>query len=132
MSHKEIPHTFKDCGPGGVAHQRPCPWATCRYHLLTTHEAAHRALVVWAEDRKPGSPDSVSTTNLSPEESAQWADELARRIASMPETCALDIARRAAFDGLSAQQAGEQLGIGPWAARKAEARGLVQLRRAAR
>jgi hypothetical protein len=50
----------------------------------------------------------------------------------MPETCALDIARRAAFDGLSAQQAGEQLGIGPWAARKAEARGLVQLRRAAR
>lgn len=28
------PRTRGECAPGGALHQRPCPWAGCRHHLL--------------------------------------------------------------------------------------------------
>jgi hypothetical protein len=60
----ERPHIRRDCLPGGQNGARPCPWASCAYHLAvdvnekTGHLAVH------------GAPES------------------------MTETCALDVADR--------------------------------------
>src|SRR5262245_4590856 len=34
ISEVERPRVRADCLPGGVNEERPCPWASCRYHLV--------------------------------------------------------------------------------------------------
>lgn len=57
------PRTRGDCLEGGVNAQRPCPWVSCKYHLLI----------------------NVNDENGAVEEMAPSPDKL-------PHTCALDVA----------------------------------------
>jgi hypothetical protein len=78
-----LPETRSEC-VGGV---RPCPLVSCRYHLLL--DVAEDGRLFVSRDIDEGDADSI-----------------VEALASMPETCALDVAERG---GASAVEIGEML-----------------------
>lgn len=80
-----LPETRSEC-VGGV---RPCPLVSCRYHLLL--DVAEDGRLFVSRDIDEGD-----------------ADGIVEALASMPETCALDVADRG---GISAEDIGELMNI---------------------
>jgi len=81
----ERPRTRGDCVDG----PRPCPWVTCRHHLLLDIGRDGRLLKARAFD-----------------EANEY--ELLEAMLDMPETCALDVAER---NGASAAEVANLLGL---------------------
>lgn len=84
--HPDAPRTRADCVDGF----RPCPWVSCRYHLLLyvradgTFELAHHKGIT-------GRKRAIRPT---PEEEAAWIKNAVNRLSRMEESCALDVAAR--------------------------------------
>ena len=120
------PHTVADCAPGGSCHQRPCPWVSCRYHLLISDIKHDGTVVPWQPIRTTGKPNTIAPDWQIDE--TELHEELLARLRSMPDTCALDVTRRLDGSEPSTEQIGAELGIGAWAAQKAEHEALSELR----
>lgn len=97
----ERPTNRSQCRDG----QRPCPWVSCRYHLL----------VDVTEDGRP-------RKNFPFEENDE--DGIAAAILAMPETCALDVADRGAH---FLEDVGEILGVSLERTRQVEERALERI-----
>ncbi len=75
------PQTRGDCIKG----PRPCPWVTCKYHLLTDISIDGRLIL-------NGNADGPLIQRDRERHVPASADGVAEALASMEETCALDVA----------------------------------------
>jgi Sigma-70, region 4 len=82
------PHHRSDCEPGGVNHQRPCPWVSCRYHLFL--DVAHNGSI---------------KLNFSIDEA-----NVGRTLREMPATCVLDVIDWE-DEGITLEKAGTYMNI---------------------
>ncbi len=112
------PRTRGDCAPGGPKHQRPCVFASCQYHLAEPRESARGVLHLLG-----------STLNRAADaaEVDRVTDAMAESLASMHETCALDVADRERGDA-TLETVGQALGVTRERVRQIEMRGLRTLR----
>lgn len=116
MTHMVIgspaPRTRDDC----VDEPRPCPWASCRHHLLL--EVAPRT----------GSIKTNPAASMSVGRPAwEWSErETTAALESLPSTCALDIAEEYP-DGLSLEAIATLLGQTKERVRQVQDRALRKL-----
>lgn len=88
------PRTRADCLEG----PRPCPWVSCRYHLLTEVSAESGSLVL--NLTAPGTRGHAGRPPVAPGRKAsaaevdRWVDAAVEQLDRMPETCALDVAEQ--------------------------------------
>ncbi len=127
LEQAQRPRTVADCAPGGPCHVRPCPWVTCRYHLLVTDVREDGTLVTWRADRLPGRPKGIAPVWHGEHDEGRLQEQLVESLDTMPHTCALDVARDLTGDKPSAEEVGDELGIGGWAALDAERSALATL-----
>lgn len=111
------PMTRGDCADG----PRPCPWTSCRHHLLV-----EGALV--GRDKLTRSPTWAPGLRVHP--AARTAPTLTEALERLPETCALDVADRNP-DGVALEGLGQVLGVTRERARQIGAATLAKLARAA-
>jgi len=111
------PVTRADCADG----PRPCPWTTCRHHLLIVAELV-------SKERFERSPQWAPGQRVHP--AARTAPTLDAALAAMPATCVLDVTD-AHPDGLDLREAGALLGISGEGVRLIERRALAKLQHAA-
>lgn len=91
---------------GECPENRPCPWIGCRYHLYLDVHPKTGALHLNYPDREPSELD---------------------------ETCALDVAERAALDdGLTLEEVGDAVQLAAECVRQIEASAMTKLRTRAR
>lgn len=90
------PATRADCEAG----PRPCPWASCRHHLLV-HLRRKGTPVLNGTHRALRSSDAAVLVRT-------WIDEAIELMFSMADTCALDVADRGK---LGPKAIGRKLGI---------------------
>lgn len=108
------PTTRAECQRGEEA--RPCPWASCRHHLLLevalSGDKRRRPTSLRLNKansqggRRPGLRSSVAARDLVRE----WIDDALQLMVEMPYTCTLDVVRDYP-DGLPASAVGELLGV---------------------
>ena len=81
------PETRGECGT-----QRPCPWVSCRYHLLLNVEVGRKE----PPRLRVYHGESLTQTNPVPsaEHAEKWVDDTVDLLCSMSETCALDVVER--------------------------------------
>ena len=130
------PTTRAEC----LQEARPCPWASCRHHLLLEVAATKGG-----DDVRPttlrlnrprqllGLPPGRTGRRSGPAASAahhvveQWIDDAVELLQSMRSTCALDIVDEHP-DGITERGVGLVLGVSERAARADVARAGEQLR----
>lgn len=110
------PRTRADCVDG----PRPCPWVTCRHHLAIDVDA-------WGGTLYAAPPLSQIGRKVDPAAFDRWAERVVDRIATMKETCALDVAARGSH---TLEEIGDILGVSKEMVRVHEVGGLRRLRRA--
>lgn len=91
------PVTRADCLPGGMNEQRPCPFASCKWHLAV---------------------------DVDPTDGSLRLNFPRHEIDEMPHTCALDIADR---DGATLEEVGVAMQLGRERVRQIEEQALAQL-----
>lgn len=119
-----IPRTTADCAPGGTAHIRPCPWAQCRYHLLMQSED-DAGRVTMAEPQRAAHRPAALRTVFGQE--AGIVEALVDRLADMPHTCALDVARELEGREADQEQVSEALLLGLQSVAQLSTAGLREL-----
>jgi hypothetical protein len=99
----ERPRTRADCVDG----PRPCPWVSCRYHLLVDVKPSGALLL---NVRTPGAhgTKTISRYGLRGYDAEQMADRAAEHLNAMTSTCALDVADEG---GASFARIGRLLGL---------------------
>lgn len=97
----ERPKKRSECEGG----ERPCPWVSCRYHLILDVDPNTGSLHL----------------NDAPKDGEDWADVLSR----MPATCVLDVADRS---GVVLDEVGQILGLTRERIRQVETRALVKIK----
>ena len=99
----ERPQTRAECIDG----PRPCPWISCRYHLLIDVKPSGAVI---ANVKEPGQYGhrTISRHTRRPIDDQNLDDQLLERMETMSDTCALDVAERG---GASHKEVGELLGI---------------------
>lgn len=112
------PRTRGDCARG----PRPCPWISCRYHLVTLEVGGAGELIV--ERRR-------LLRKMTHAEVERATDELADQVAAMPTTCALDVIARNP-DGATLEQIGEILGVTRERVRQIERKAMRRMPRRVR
>lgn len=110
------PRTRGDCAAG----PRPCPWISCRHHLALVEVGQTMTRVL-------GLPLLTRATRGGADEVA-WVDDVAEMVASMPETCALDVAERDNRDDKTLQEVADALGLTRERIRQIESKGLGGMR----
>jgi hypothetical protein len=120
------PQTRGEC----LQEARPCPWASCRYHLLLEEAESSETPPAAAQSieepnaKRPrtlrlNTPHRQGGTNGRPRGLSSsdgeamvrvWTDDAMERLASMPATCALDIADENP-DGINAVEIAKLLGV---------------------
>lgn len=117
----ERPTTRGDCAEA----QRPCPWVSCRYHLLLDVGPCGSLRV------SPQATGSRKRT-LQPWEGAEaverFEDQAVDHLDSIGETCALDVADGG---GASLEEIGDLLGVSKERVRQVQEGALGRLRAAA-
>jgi len=79
--HADIrPRSYRDCLPGGINEQRPCPWWACPHHLAVEHSRTIKAN--WSRMKR-------SNKFLDGN-----GDAFVEALSCMPDTCELDIEAR--------------------------------------
>jgi sigma-70-like protein len=112
------PVTRANCVDG----PRPCPWTSCRHHMLVEGELRGRDAVERSPAWAPG-------CRIHP--AARGARTLEEALVSLPASCALDVVD-ANPDGLSLEELGRLLSVTRERARQLEDIGLRKLAMAAR
>lgn len=111
------PVTRGDCADG----PRPCPWTSCRHHMLIESELVSR-------DGLANTPPWAPGLRVHP--AARRARTLAEALRALPVSCALDFVAEHP-DGAPLEVIGETLGVTRERARQLEARALRKLAEAA-
>lgn len=119
-----IPRTTSDCAPGGPGHLRPCPWAQCRYHLLMQSEDEAGRVTLAEPERAAHRPAALRTVFG---QEAGIVEALVDRLADMPHTCALDVARDLEGREAAQEQVSEALLLGLQTVAQLGAAGLREL-----
>ena len=105
------PQTRGECAGGA----RPCPWVSCRYHLLieaSAPRAGHRATVLRMTretGRRVGRPAGLAATTPG-EIVERWIASAVESLALMAHTCQLDVTDENP-DGLDGRRAGALIGV---------------------
>jgi hypothetical protein len=107
------PRTRGDC----IGAERPCPWASCKYHLAVETTAANAI--------KSPLMSSALFEGALDEEVERWTSRVADRICEMAESCALDIADRG---GITFGDFADIAGLTPGQMRSVLERATVKLR----
>jgi len=97
------PRTRSECADGL---ERPCPWVSCRYHLLL--DVAEDGRLYVTQDLDEGDEDDI-----------------AKVLFRMPETCALDVAERGANNFVSI---GRLLNVSKQRVEQVQVRALARIR----
>lgn len=71
---------------------RPCPWASCRHHLLLDVSEVDGKRLRPPSLRLNGRSANGLRTHADVETVRVWTDEAVERLQSMRETCSLDVA----------------------------------------
>jgi sigma-70-like protein len=108
-----LPVTRGDCVDG----PRPCPWTSCRHHMLVVGSLVGR-------QRFERSPEWLPGVRVHP--AARGAASLAEALERLPTSCALDAVDDAP-DGLPLEEIGRLLGCTRERARQIEAIALRKL-----
>jgi hypothetical protein len=130
------PTTRAEC----LQEARPCPWASCRYHLLlevaatkggadvrpTTLRLNRPRQLLGRPSRRTGRRPGLAAT-AAHHLVEQWIDDAVEQLQSMRYTCALDVAEEFP-DGITDRGVGLVLGVGERAARADIERAGEQLR----
>lgn len=98
---------------------RPCPWASCRHHLLLTVAADRIRINAPSRGRHPSLGPRASEAAV-----ALWVDAAVERLSLMGATCSLDVADQVAAEGvpLGKRNLGRLLGVTPAGAQHEVAR----------
>jgi hypothetical protein len=83
------PKTRADC----IDRPRPCPWVSCRYHLLLD-QTPGGTLTINRAGTPPGADRAIRPRRRSLPVEATWQDTALDALDHLPETCALDVAAR--------------------------------------
>jgi hypothetical protein len=116
MTDEKRPRTRGDCKYG----PRPCPWVSCRYHLVDLRVSARGHL---------GVGEHALGGNASPDEVDAFVEAVADIIVARVDTCALDVTDRAP-DGATLQRIAEALDCTRERIRQIETKASPALRRA--
>ena len=107
------PATRRDCLPGGCNQERPCPWISCKWHLVFEVQET-------TGQRGPGlRRRHVSLQRMDD-------DTIVAKIEALAETCALDVADRG---GQILDEVGQLIGVGRERIRQIEKQALAKLER---
>jgi hypothetical protein len=123
------PTTRAEC----LQEARPCPWASCRYHLLLEVAATKGGDDVRPTTLRLNRPRSGLGRRSGLPATAvhqvveQWIDDAVELLQSMRSTCALDLARDYP-DGITERGVGLVLGVSETAARADIDRAIGKLR----
>lgn len=119
------PTTRADCMPGGPRHVRPCPWISCRHHVVGVHEGgcvgrlgdSFITSLPWRDD------DATSGARTS--DDPEFIERVADAVVALPHSCTLDLAER---DGMTLEEVGQVLRITRERVRQIEKNGKEMLR----
>lgn len=103
----ERPRTRGDCKDG----PRPCPWISCRHHLLREIRGAL--------------PANLAQRSLPPQTLERIGSAVIEALSEMPETCALDVADRG---GTTLEAVAQTLYLTRERVRQLEVRALLKLK----
>lgn len=112
------PRTRGECVDG----PRPCPWVSCRHHLLldiSVPVVRPPSLVLARADRARLSEYAAASLVRA------WINDAAAELDRMPETCALDVADRGA---MASERVAELIGVSRQRVDQIGADGLAKLR----
>jgi hypothetical protein len=130
------PRTRGDC----LQEARPCPWVSCRHHLLLEVAASKGGLDVRPTSLRLNRPElgerrmgrrSGLASSAAQHLVQQWIDDAVEQLAGMQYSCALDVADQYP-DGVTERSVGLILGVTEKAAHADLIRATERLRGRAR
>lgn len=108
---------------------RPCPWVSCRYHLLldVNERGSIRMNLARLEAVERDAGKRTVRRNVGGQRFEAWSDDAVDRLFELSETCALDVADRGAH---ALHEVGDTMSMTREGARLIEASGLLKMKAA--